>query len=65
MLLFRTLLVSSNGVVAVNGDSFSGLTAGNYQIILIDANSCSDTVQIKLKEPSLLNLNFLDVILII
>ena len=47
----------NNGVVAVNGNSFSGLTAGNYQIILIDANSCSDTVEVKLKEPSQLNLN--------
>ena len=48
---------SSNGAVAVNGDSFSGLTAGTYQLILLDANLCSDTVEIKLKEPSLLTLN--------
>ena len=47
----------SNGAVAVNGDSFSGLTAGTYQLILLDANLCSDTVEIKLKEPSLLTLN--------
>ncbi len=48
---------SSNGAVAVNGDSFSGLTAGTYQLILFDANLCSDTIEIKLKEPSLLTLN--------
>ena len=47
----------SNGAVAVNGDSFSGLTAGTYQLILLDVNLCSDTVEIKLKEPSLLTLN--------
>ena len=47
----------SNGAVAVNGDSFSGLTAGTYQIMLLDANLCSDTVEIKLKEPSSLTLN--------
>ena len=47
----------SNGAVVVNGDSFSGLTAGIYQLILLDANLCSDTVEIKLKEPPLLTLN--------
>ena len=47
----------SNGAVAVNGNSFSGLTAGTYQLILLDANLCSDTIEIKLKEPSSLNLN--------
>ena len=47
----------SNGAVAINGDSFSGLTAGTYQLVLLDANLCSDTVEIKLKEPSLLTLN--------
>ena len=47
----------SNGAVAVNGDSFSGLIAGTYQLILLDANMCSDTIEIKLKEPSLLTLN--------
>ena len=47
----------SNGAVAINGDSFSDLTAGTYQLILLDANLCSDTVEIKLKEPSLLTLN--------
>ena len=43
--------------MAVNGDSFSSLTAGTYQLILLDANFCTDTVDIKLKEPSLLTLN--------
>ena len=43
--------------MAINGESFSGLTAGTYQLILLDANLCSDTVEIKLKEPSLLTLN--------
>lgn len=47
----------SNGAVSVNGDNFSGLIAGTYQLILLDANLCSDTVEIKLKEPSLLTLN--------
>ena len=47
----------SNGAISVNGDSFSGLTAGTYEIILTDANLCTDTVEIKLKEPSLLTLN--------
>ena len=41
----------------LNGDSFSDLTAGIYQLILLDANLCSDTIEIKLKEPSLLTLN--------
>ena len=47
----------SNGQVAVNGDSFSSLIAGTYQLILLDANFCTDTIEIKLKEPSLLTLN--------
>ncbi|MEC8273322.1 MAG: gliding motility-associated C-terminal domain-containing protein [Bacteroidota bacterium] len=47
----------SNGAVSTNGYSFSDLTAGIYQLILLDANSCSDTIEIKLKEPSLLTLN--------
>ena len=41
----------------LNGDSFSGLDSWNYQLILLDANLCSDTIEIKLKEPSLLTLN--------
>ena len=47
----------SNGAVVVNGNDFSGLSAGNYQIILTDADLCSDTIEIKIKEPSLLDLS--------
>ena len=49
----------SNGAISINGNSFSGLVAGNYEIILTDANLCTDSVEVKLKEPSLLTLNLM------
>lgn len=47
----------SNGAVVVNGNSFFGLSAGIYQLTLLDADLCSDTIEIKIKEPSLLDLS--------
>jgi len=51
------ILSLSNGSISVNGNGFSGLSAGNYEIILTDADLCADSIEIKLKEPSLLTLN--------
>jgi gliding motility-associated-like protein len=47
----------SNGSVVVDGNQFLNLSAGQYQVVLSDANLCTDTVNIKIKEPSLLTLN--------
>lgn len=47
----------SNGAVVVNGNGFTNLYAGIYQVILSDANLCSDTINVKIKEPSLLSLD--------
>ena len=47
----------SNGAISVNGSGFSNLSAGNYEIILTDADLCTYSIQIKIKEPSLLTLN--------
>lgn len=41
----------SNGAVSMNGTEFTALFAGNYEVILIDADLCSDTIIIKIKEP--------------
>ncbi|UPQ80493.1 T9SS type B sorting domain-containing protein [Flavobacterium azooxidireducens] len=42
-----------NTTTGVNyGTQTSGLTAGNYQITLTDANSCTDTASITLTEPN-------------
>ena len=42
----------SNGAVSMNGTSFANLNAGNYEAVLVDNNLCSDTVSIKIKEPT-------------
>lgn len=42
-----------NTTTGVNyGTQTSGLTAGNYQITLTDANSCTDTASISLTQPN-------------
>jgi len=46
----------SNGAVVVNGSGFTDLYAGVYQVVLVDADLCSDTISVKIKEPSLLSL---------
>lgn len=47
----------SNGVVLVNGQTFTNLSAGDYEVALLDANFCADTINVKIKEPSALKLN--------
>jgi gliding motility-associated-like protein len=47
----------NNGAVAVNGSGFTDLYAGVYQVVLVDADLCSDTISVKIKEPSLLTLD--------
>lgn len=49
----------SNGAISIDGSSFEGLLAENYEIIIVDANQCSDTVSIKIKEPPVLEVDLL------
>lgn len=47
---------------AYSSDStFSGLAAGNYVVGVLDANGCTDTLQITLTEPGILMLSLLDI----
>lgn len=39
------------------GNSITGLCAGSYSVIVVDANLCSDTVNFILTEPPVLNAN--------
>ncbi len=41
----------SNGQTLINGIGFSNLFADNYEVVLVDDNQCSDTLQIKIKQP--------------
>ena len=45
------------GVNFQSGNSFSGLTAGNYSFIVKDANDCSSTVNVVITEPTVLTLS--------
>ncbi|MEM1322954.1 MAG: hypothetical protein AAGG75_22000, partial [Bacteroidota bacterium] len=43
---------SLNGAAAVNTPNFNGLTAGTYTIVITDDNSCSETVNITIDQPT-------------
>ena len=42
----------NTGESYIDGSGFSNLIAGNYEIVLVDDLQCTDTLQIKIKEPS-------------
>lgn len=47
----------SNGFTQLDNPIFSNLSAENYQVIIVDANSCTDSVNVKIKQPPALNLS--------
>jgi uncharacterized protein (DUF2141 family) len=47
----------NNGTSFVAGNVFNGLTAGNYSIIVEDANGCQATLNVTITEPPLLVVN--------
>lgn len=49
----------SNGYVQNDDPVFSALYAGNYQVVLVDASLCADTILVKIKQPSKLMLELL------
>lgn len=40
------------GQASIDGNGFSNLMAGNYQIVLMDNQLCTDTLELKIKEPA-------------
>ncbi len=51
------LMFSLDGGTPQSDPTFTGLSAGNYQIILNDANGCADTLQFGLNEPDTLTVS--------
>ncbi|MFK7920945.1 MAG: gliding motility-associated C-terminal domain-containing protein, partial [Bacteroidia bacterium] len=49
-------LYSLDGSVLQSSGRFENLRAGNYQLVVIDAQGCSDTMQIQITEPAVLSL---------
>lgn len=49
-------LFLSNGLVQNNNLNFSNLIASNYSVVIVDNLGCTDTVNIKIKQPSKLEL---------
>jgi gliding motility-associated-like protein len=41
-----------NGNTFQNGDTFNGLLAGNYQVVIQDANGCTANIIVNIAEPS-------------
>lgn len=48
---------SLDGGAPQSDPTFTGLSAGNYEVIFTDADGCADTLQFGLNEPDVLNLN--------
>lgn len=50
---FGSYLYSLNGGTAQSSNSFTGLSAGSYTVIVTDANNCSETVNFSIQEPAI------------
>lgn len=50
---------SLNGVDFQSGDMFNGLAAGGYTVTVMDSLGCSDTVNVTVTEPGILQLSLL------
>lgn len=46
-----------NGLTQVDNPVFSSLPAASYQAVIVDDNACSDTIEVKIKQPPYLSLN--------
>lgn len=46
-----------NGLTQVDNPVFSFLPAATYQAIIVDDNACTDTIEVKVKQPPYLSLN--------
>ena len=47
----------NNGITQVDNPVFTSLPAATYQIIIVDNNFCIDTIEVKIKQPALLDLS--------
>ncbi len=49
---------SLNGGAAQSSNTFSGLTAGTYSVVVTDANGCSNQIFVNLNNPEPLNITY-------
>lgn len=50
-------ILLSNGIAQVDNPVFTSLPAATYEVIIVDNDFCMDTLDLKIKEPSLLLLS--------